>query len=309
MFRSWTETAEAIVMDKRPARSLREIVAADLAQALAPLDDAARAGASTPVPVDMGGGNPPGGKILAMTLPARSPTVQAYVEAYRRNKVAELSQEQMEAISEILVDAAKTGASPQEMARSIKQTVGLTANQAQQVMNYRRELEAGSAAALDRQLRDRRYDSLITREIDGGAPLTHDEIDRMVDAYHRRYVAYRAATIARTEGVGAANNGQAAAIQEILDQNPGMTVIKTWMAHLDERTRPDHRAMHGQEVIGFDAPFRAPDGTEILWPHHQDAPAKMVCNCRCTWSTKLVPRDTATRFLSDRPTVPAEVST
>ena len=124
-------------------------------------------------------------------------------------------------------------------------------------------------------------------------------VHRMVDNYQARYIALRATTIARTEGVGAANNGHVEAVRGFLDQNPEFTVIKTWIATDDSRTRQDHRELDRKAVVGLDTPFRAGSGDLILWPHDPDAPARQVVNCRCTLSTQIVPRASAALYGTD----------
>ena len=130
----------------------------------------------------------------------------------------------------------------------------------------------------------------MQRAIDDDEPLSDDQVTKMTDAYQRRYLAYRAMVIARTEGLRAANNGHVAAVKDFLDANSGFTVVKTWMATDDEKTRPDHVGLDGQQVIGLYTPFIAPSGDRILWPHDPNAPARQTCQCRCTFSTNLVPR-------------------
>jgi uncharacterized protein with gpF-like domain len=118
-------------------------------------------------------------------------------------------------------------------------------------------------------------------------------IDKMVDAYQRRYIAYRAMTIARTETIRAANQGAVASTAAAVEAMPDMTVIKTWVATSDGKTRPHHREMDGKSVLGMSTPFLLPGGVTMLYPHDPNAPASEVANCRCTVAFKLVPKDKA----------------
>lgn len=265
--------------------NLHDAMVDGFTHALKPLDEAARAGAAEPMPITSGGGKP---ATIAFSMATRSPFVSDYLDQYRQDRIAELADEQRNAVKDILLQAARAGASPQVMARQVKETIGLTRFQAQHVLNYRAELEALHPGALDRQLRDRRFDKPIQRAVDGGKPLSADQIDRYVDAYHRRYLAYRATNVARTEGVGAANNGQLAAARAYLDAHPDYTAIKTWISTVDERTRHDHAELNGQEVEGLDEPFVCDSGDEIRWPHDPAAPARQVINCRCSFGVRLV---------------------
>ncbi len=282
MFGAWTDTAQATLLGTDSATMLPNM-AADLDVAMEPLDDAVRAGAAQPV---LSG---EAGKSIAFTFSGRSPAVTAFVDAYRQDRIAELVDEQRAAIKQQLLDAAMEGKSPDEMARRVRDVVGLTSFQMSHVNNYRAELEELKGGALVRQLRDRRYDGPITRAIDTGTPIPPDKIDQYVDAYHRKYLAYRAMTIARTEGVGGANNGQAAVASMLADQHPGMELRKTWVAKIDGHTRDDHRELNGKSVIGLDTPFKCDSGDLIRWPHDPRAPARQIIQCRCTWFTQLVP--------------------
>jgi hypothetical protein len=300
-FRHWKDDVTPTLLDDEPL-SLLDAFQTGAANAYAPIGDAMRAGAAATVPVtqESDGGRQ---RTLVFNLgQVRNPLVEAYIDQYRKSKIAELTAEQQEAVTNHLIDAARTGASPDEMARRIRQTVGLTSNQSAQVLAYRRELEQLQGNALNRKLRDQRYDRTVLKAMTSGNSLTTAQIDAMVDAYHRRYLAYRAMTIARTEGVGAANNGHMAALQQTLDANPDMEVVKRWIAKLDEKTRPDHRVLNGQIVVGFMTSFKCPSGDVIRWPGDQQAPARAVINCRCTIATMLVPKKSAAQFVADDPT-------
>lgn len=285
-FRGWKDDVGERLGQPRGA-SLHSTMLTDLDRAMRPLDDALQGGADVPA-IDPNG--------LAFSLGVRSPMPERFVQAYRLDRVRELADDQRDSIKAVLLSAAKDGASPDEMARRIKQTVGLTAYQSAQVLSYRKQLETMDKGALGRQLRDQRYDSSITRAITTNKPLTTDQVDRFTDAYHRKFLAYRAMTIARTEGLRAANNGHVAAVDAMLEDQPGMTVVKTWMAKVDSKTRHDHRELHGTSVVGLETLFVCDDGTSIRWPHDPDADVGSVANCRCTLVTRLVPRNQAARL-------------
>jgi hypothetical protein len=136
------------------------------------------------------------------------------------------------------------GMGADEIARVIKATIGLTPRQAQAVANFRRLLENGDAAALDRVLRDRRFDASVQRAIDGGT-LDPAKIDRMVERYQEKYIAYRARVIARTGTLRAANDGRRAAWAQYADR-VGLAdgdVLRWWTLAADERVCPVCRAI------------------------------------------------------------------
>jgi HK97 family phage portal protein len=84
----------------------------------------------------------------------------------------------------------------------------------------------------------------------------------------------RARTIARTEIIGAANEGRHLAISR-----SGFGE-KQWFTALDERVRPTHRAMHGKTVKVGDM-WVMPSGASLRFPGDSNGPAFEVINCRC----------------------------
>jgi predicted kinase len=285
-FRRWRDAPAAELLEH--GADLKADIERGLRRAIAPVTEAMNRGAgAVPRMADV---TPDEAMSVVFSFDARNPRVAAYIEQYREQRVRELADEQADTIRSTILAGAMTGASTETMARQVRESIGLTAAQAAQVSNYRAQLAALDPRALQRQLRDRRFDPTVLRAIREGSPLSDEQVEKMVAAYHRRYLAYRATTIARTEGVGAANNGHVAALKDWLAQNPNYTVVKTWIATQDARTRPDHVHLHGQVVSGIDSPFRCDNGDTIRWPGDQDAPARQTINCRCTLSTRIVPR-------------------
>lgn len=293
VFRDW----KTITLEEMGQRrdQLRAIFAANLATAFEPLDRAARGGAGAPVPVTSRDafGNP---RTVAFTFDARSPFVTQAIENHRLQLAGQMADEQLQTIRGILLQQAVSGASPESTARMLRQTIGLAPSQAAHVVSFRQGLEDLDPRVMTRALRDRRFDPTIQNALNTGEMIPPEKVDSMVDAYHRRYLAMRAMTIARTEGLRAANTGHVAAIEEALRGEPNMTVVKTWIATDDERTRPDHQGLDGQRVVGLGTPFRTQSGDFIRWPHDDQAPARQTVRCRCTLATQVVDRGTVARF-------------
>ena len=273
----------------KPVGQLATAIPAGLSTATQPLDAVMRAAGALPVE----GVTEQNGRAIVFSMEHRSPLPETYVRDFRENRIVELTADQVEAVNAILLRATQEGMSPDAIAAAVKRNIGLTSEQMSHVENYRDELLNNQYGALDRALRDKRFDGTIKKAFDEGSKLSVGQVDKMVDAYHRKYLAYRAMTIARTEGVGFANNGHVAAVRAMLTQNPGFTVIKTWNAKRDQHTRPDHYALHLNQVVGIDTPFRAESGDKIRWPHEPGAPARQVVRCRCTCSMRLVPKSLA----------------
>ena len=92
---------------------------------------------------------------------------------------------------------------------------------------------------------------------------------------------------ARTMATNAQNAGRYDAYERL--QNNGVDLTLEWAATLDDRTRHEHRLMHGQRRdVG--EPFVV-DGIEIMYPaqtgdfmgvRESDIPQSLIWNCRCT---------------------------
>lgn len=89
---------------------------------------------------------------------------------------------------------------------------------------------------------------------------------------------------ARTMTTSAQNAGRYQAYRRATKVGVDLTI--EWQATLDNRTRHEHRMMHGQRR-DVDEPFVV-DGVEILYPGQSsgpgasDIPQSMIWNCRCT---------------------------
>ncbi|MDO8614630.1 MAG: phage minor head protein, partial [Dehalococcoidia bacterium] len=167
--------------------------------------------------------------------------------------------------------------------------------QRQTVANYRRLLEVGDAAALDRELRDRRFlppDSPSRLAFLEGEPLGARRIDRMVGQYRSGLLQLRAETIARTEALRTASLARQEALAQVLEQveMPRDRVVRVWRATQDERTRDTHAEMDGQER-GLDEPFESPSGAILMYPGDPAAPPAEVINCRCVLLHEFLPAE------------------
>lgn len=215
------------------------------------------------------------------------------VEAIRSNQlrlVREFSREQRAATRQALIRGVREGSNPVEQARAFRQSIGLTAYQEQAVENYRRALEAGSSDALQRELRDRRFDRTVSAAVDGDATLSGGQIDAMVERYRERYIKYRAEVIARTEANTAANEGAREAFLQAVESGDVSAdrIERTWSTAEDARVRDSHRAMDGQVVEGIDEPFTTGDGVKLRYPGDPNAPPEERIQCRCAVQTRIL---------------------
>lgn len=215
-----------------------------------------------------------------------NPAAPEVVEATARNRfefIQNFTTDQRMAVNTALTQAAREGQGPEDTARAIRDSIGLTAYQQQMVANYRRAVESNNRDALERVLRDRRYDRGLENAIEGDYVLPADRIDTMVERYRQRLLQMRGETIARTEAGRVAEQTRNIAAYQAADK-AGVSyslVVKQWISTEDERRRYTHKSMHGQARLLEDA-FDSPSGAYLMHPHDSDAPADEVINCRCT---------------------------
>lgn len=114
--------------------------------------------------------------------------------------------------------------------------------------------------------------STITQAAVSGASI--DDIAKDV----RRVMAMNvrdSVRVARTAMTGAENAGRVNAYQRA--QSMGIELEQMWLATLDGRTRPSHRAIDGESV-----PVSATFSNGCRFPGDPSGPAAEVMNCRCT---------------------------
>jgi hypothetical protein len=200
-----------------------------------------------------------------------------------------LTAEQQDQVLEILTDAAEEGQNPIETARALSDVIGLTPHQQGMVDSYRNLLDNTSTQALNRQLRDRRFDSTVENAIDQNDFIDQDTIDNMVERYRDRLLDLRAETIARTESLRVTEQVRANSMDDAIDQ-AGIDrafVVKQWSATNDSRTRDTHRGLDGQ-ARQIDEPFDSESGAQLMHPGDSSAPPEEVINCRCTTAYQIL---------------------
>lgn len=221
---------------------------------------------------------------VAISFDPTHPRAAELMRANRLEFVREMTRAQREATTTALVEALRTGAGPIQVARALRDSIGLTETQRRAVSNYRNLLMAGDAEALNRDLRDRRFDPSVRRAVEDGEPLGVKKIYRMVEQYRNRYLQYRAETIARTEVLRTVGRARRESMTQVLEQieEPRASVVRTWIATSDKRTRDTHMEMDGQQR-GLDVPYESSSGARMMFPGDSSlgAPAAELINCRC----------------------------
>jgi hypothetical protein len=223
----------------------------------------------TELPADAGVYDPLGEPVIAEQHAAAADLVTTISEAARAT------------VNQVVSDGLNAGVAASEIATTVRNTLGLTVQQAKAAANFRAMLERGDSAALRRALRDRRFDATVQRLIrdkEFAAEQDIARIDRMVERYTERAIAYRAKTIANYETMQAANNGRRAAwLQYAEGKGIRPTAVRRfWQTAADERVCPVCRG------IPFLNPDGVPLGEKYVTNDGQSDGPPAHGNCRCT---------------------------
>lgn len=220
---------------------------------------------------------PKGGKVdgvVAVSFDVLSPNVVEALRTLDTRVIGGMKDEVRETARAVFEDGLVKGANPRATARNIRSMVGVGPAQETYIRNFREALENAhdSSKALDYRLRDKRFDGLIQKARASGDPIPAEKVERMVEVYRKRTIAFNAETNARTATLDAFKAGQAANWQAAIDAGivDGSRLQKTWVGVMDDRERPEHVAMEGQTV-----PFNA------LYSNGEMIPGESTYNCRC----------------------------
>jgi len=228
------------------------------------------------------------------TFNVRNPAAERWLADRSGRMISDIVSDQLTMIRNFLRVGMERGNNPRTVAldlvgrinpatgRRENGVIGLTDSQAQWVRNYEDELRSESPLdALQRQLRDKRFDSIVKRAAESGEAIADSDIDAMVTSYTNRALRYRAENIARTEAMAALHEGQQQALAQALDAGIDPAAVGgIWRTAQDDRVRDSHEAMDGQRQP-YGQPFISGDGNFLRYPGDPLAPAEETINCRC----------------------------
>lgn len=166
------------------------------------------------------------------------------------------------------------GVNPRDVARGLRDVVGLGESQAVWVANLRNDLESGDLrTALRRRLLNGPIRQIIAARVRNTQALTPREIDKIVAAYADKWRAFHAETLARTVSLDLLRTGTVARARAA--QQAGLygdlPVTKRWVTRIDGRERPAHNALNGS-TIPLNARWND-DGVS------RDVPGGWQCRC------------------------------
>lgn len=224
----------------------------------------------------------------------RRPEALAWAEQNSARLITRLTEESRDAVRETITGGLDLNRSAQAVARDIAgrrvgaarvgSVVGLTGPQAASIARARVGLSSGDPAALrdylKLALRDRKFDRLVRRAIKEGRPISRADLDRMLEAHKAKALGYRGKVIAQAETFRAAAAGRDQSYRQMLEMDGVTGVTVRWQHNLSAEPRVEHIAMGGT-VLPIGQPFVFPDGTAMLHPHDDTAPARHVIGCKC----------------------------
>lgn len=194
-------------------------------------------------------------------------------------------------IRNVLLEAFTQGIPPASQARMIRDSIGLTTQQAKAVQNFRMQLEQGTNSPVDATGRTRSFSNVgdrkltaaerkvATRHIREGH-LSQAKIDELVTKYQQRLLNHRANAIARTETIQAAEAGNhevfmQSSEQGLIDPN---TARRRWIVTPDDRLCPICIDIEQRDKkkggVKLNEPFSTSLGPRLHPPAHPF--------CRCT---------------------------
>ena len=214
-----------------------------------------------------------------------NPATVDFVRNYKLNLIQTITDNTREAVRNSLIEDTIAGKNPRVTARNFRNTIGLTPKQEQAVRNYDNFLRNLDREALNRQLRDKRFDRTLLRAIDSDTPLTEAQIQKMTNRYREKYIKYRSEVIARTESLRAVSIGNQSSIRQMIDNGDVdyNRVRKFWVSTAGPRTRDAHRNTPRLNPDGrlLDEPFQTPLGP-LMFPRDPNGSAANTIQCRCT---------------------------
>lgn len=211
---------------------------------------------------------PPSDKSVGFAFDFLNPRVIDAVRAVETSVVTRLADDARTVVRAVVERGLTDGRNPSAVAKDIRQTIGLSPSQWEQVANFRDALEGKNGRSLsDYAMRDKVLDRMTAK-----GPLTGEQVDRYVERYTKRRIAQNAEATAHTLAHDAQRVGQQQSYADAVDQGivDGDRLMRQWRGEMDSRERPEHRAMEG-ETVRWDEPY----STGQMYAGQGDY------NCRC----------------------------
>lgn len=185
----------------------------------------------------------------AVAFDVLNPRIIDAVRVLDSRVMRSLADDVVDTVRAFVENGLRDGDSARTIATHLRDVIGLSPTQQANADAYRAKLEARVRS-----------------------PLSADQIDRRVALYQRKAIALTAATNAKTAVLDAQKLGQHLTWDDAVAQGVvnGALLYRRWTTVGDNRVRPEHRAMNGEEVR-YDQTFSNGD----------TVPGESDYNCRC----------------------------
>lgn len=214
----------------------------------------------------------------------RKPSADAWITDHATSLIRDITEDQRRLVRQALeplssgLDPIMTGETPQKIAidlvgrvnrttgRREGGLIGLSSGHAEWVRNYEAELrgERPIGGALERALRDRRFDKTIMRAMETGQPVPEKTIRAAVSNYRNRALRHRAENIAANEAQTVLNRSQLEAWDQAVERGVITydRVRRFWVDREDSHVRPWHAEIKhmNPKGVGLREPFKTPRG-------------------------------------------------
>lgn len=202
---------------------------------------------------------------ISYRFDADRPEAAAWAAKEAGSLITEVTQEQIDIVRELVASGAVGLYNPQQIARYVRDSIGVTSRQAGWIRNFR----------------DRTFNQAIMdgKSFNDAMKVT----DTLTDRYARRIHRYRSEMIARTEIMRAANEGRNEAWRQGIQEgfiNPG--VKKYWSVEIDGRQCEECVAMGDQ----YDEAGAIPITEQFI---EGDPPLHPMCRCDVLLSDEVDP--------------------
>lgn len=173
--------------------------------------------------------------------------------------ITEIGPETRLAVRELITSGITQGIPPAKLAGQIREVVGLRSDQVSAIYNLKGDLILAKPGTLVTRFPPaptlRTQPGFRVRIPKGG--LTEAQIDKHLARYREMQHNLRARTIARTETMRSANEGQRAAWrQAVASGEIAKDQKRVWITAGDSAVRESHASLEG-EVVGLEEPFSA----------------------------------------------------
>jgi hypothetical protein len=225
--------------------------------------------------------------IIRVRFDTLAPYAVAALRDFESKAVEVIRQDMRAGFVAAIREGVASGVNPIETARRIRDMLGLPDNLVRAVQSYRDALLSGNRSdlrdALDRALRDGRYDRTVLQALANRTPIDPEKAERMVAAYERRALQHNAETLARTGTMDALNQGSRLAWREAIEQQVVQIyeLRRFWIVARDERTCPRCLTIPQLNPAGrgMDEPFVTPYDGLVMFP-------TLHFRCRCVVYTR-----------------------